>query len=361
MSNDEDTAQRWTFGRFLKTTAAIIAALTSLVGLVNFGRQMLDSGPALTLFLLSRERLTAIPEVPGLVSEFRFDNRPVKDLWKMRLRLQNTGRKTIVFDGPNRNIVRGDIELTIAPIFELLGRQIESNPQAIKMEAAGTNGYAFSSLQWRRDEQITFSVFLERKDLAQTPGPASFAFERVLVDGEITVADATVEQSGPARPILDRIAPGVASTVRLMLYVFLGLVGAAGAMLAIIAPYFVYRDARKKLQWRKNYLTESRIHLKKALGSDGYENFMRGHSLGEMVPGTTSRPAPDVSASLPKNYRVFFKRDTWKEFVGERPESADWVTDDKEPTPFWDALALFVSGLFITAVVVAIFAAVYVP
>lgn len=329
------------FRRFLNTLGVIFAIFASVATVVGLYIQMRKPAPELQLRIIRAERLTTQSPVPTIKSEYKFNDRVVKDLWRVKFDFLNTGGTTLVSEGSSRNLIRDQIEMSIDPAFELLGfEQDRVDSPTISITRIAPKVLGFKFLQWRKGESTSFTVFLERSDSSKALDSNAFTFERVVVDGEISVVNLLDLGQGPPKPLIDHYAPTLGKLVRLLVYT----ICAVTFVIGVIIPFPVFssfKDERKAVKWRMEYLTKARDYLKLKLPKQQYYRLM---GMREKADGTVIERPNHTFIALSEDTNI-----SWSEFEGVAPDSLSWISR-QEPTP-WQSLF---GGFFGTVALISI-------
>lgn len=230
-------------------TLGVIVTLTACVATIGgFYFQIRQANPRIDVILQSNQNLTYLPQIPQLKADFRFDERPVRDLWQSRLTLLNSGRKTIIGEGQQKNIVRDAIVLGVSKGFNLLQLQTESADFSTVVKKIDESHFSISFLQWRRNETINLTVYLERTD-RNIPAPSFLSEDRHLIDGDIVFLDASILRSRQPKTLLDHLNPTIAAMFR-------GCVLAILSGVAALSVWACFMETREYLgahEWRRRY------------------------------------------------------------------------------------------------------------
>ncbi len=208
----------------LQTLGLLIAICASIATIINLAIQIRKtSRPQLEIIMRSVQNLTNLPNIPNLKADYAFDGRPVSDLWQVRLFISNSGNKTIISEGSQKNILKDSVIISVCKGFRLLQLQQDSTDLPNKLEKIDDWHFATTFLQWRPGETVITTLYLERTDINKIR-PSFISEERYLIDGDVTFIDECVSSPLVKKPVLDRIPYLYATALRsLSIVVFIGL------------------------------------------------------------------------------------------------------------------------------------------
>ena len=144
---DKDSNAFKIFPGLLQTIGLIVALVASVATLASVWLQVRKASPHVDVILQSAQNLTNLPQIPQLKAEFKFDQRSVSDLWQVRVSLLNSGRKTLIGEGPQKNIVKDAIIIAVNSGFDLLQLQTDSADFPNEVEKADGSHFSVSFLQ----------------------------------------------------------------------------------------------------------------------------------------------------------------------------------------------------------------------
>ncbi len=338
------------FRKFLNTLGVLFAIFASIASVVSLYIQLKKPAPELQLRIVSAERLTTQSPLPTMKSEYKFNDRIVKDLWRMRLDFSNIGGATLVSEGSSRNLIRDYIEMKIDSGFDLLGFEPDNKDgSTIEIQRSSPSSLGFKFLQWRKGESITFTLFLERNDPNKELNSSALIFDRVIVDGEISVTSLLDSGVGPPKPLIDHYSPALGKIVRWTIYIMCGLIFVIGVIIPF-AVFSSFTDERKAVKWRKENLEKARLYLKSKLPKHQYNRLI---GIRERADGTIIERDQSTFVFHTDDQNI-----SWSDFEGIAPDSLSWLSR-VEPTP-WQSLFGGIFGTFaLIAISIAVASTIY--
>lgn len=241
------------YAAIFRTLALIVTLTACAATIISVYLQLREANPHIDVILQSNQNLTNLPQIPQLKADFRFGERSVYDLWQSRLTLVNSGKKTIIGGGQQKNIVKDSIVLGIRKGFSLLQLQMDSADFPVAAKKVDDSHFSISFLQWRQNETINLTVFLERTD-RNASAPSFKSEDRDLIDGDIVFLDTSNITSRQRKAILDRLPPALANGFRICVGAILGGI----AVLSVMAFISETRSFMPLYSWRRRYFEEFR-------------------------------------------------------------------------------------------------------
>lgn len=322
MTGDSPSFSQQIF-KSLSNTIVLLAAVAAITGVVV---QVRNPAPRLQGLLVNPEKLTSEAGDSKIHVTYRFVDKEVKALWRVRLDLRHVGGRTIIGSGPQRNIIDDHIPVTVARDFDLLDFDVTQNDlnATVQRSFDSENQFYISFEQWRRDESISIVLYLEDKT-GSGVGPGAFTSGRSIADGEITYALADDIQNKPKRPLIDFLPEPIAFSARL----FVTLVCVGLALAVWTAASSVLKDARQKARvhrWRVRFRQRARDHMKALVGDTVFQLIeTQGFKISrDQLQNLAHRPASEI----------------WGQFDGEVPESLDWL-DKHDENPVANFIAVW--------------------
>jgi hypothetical protein len=311
---DKPVSRLYRFGRAILTWSAVIASIATIISL---WLQLRASSPVIDATILSREQLTSPPQEKSIKVIYSFNERPVTNLWKVNLQFRHAGGQTIVGSGPKQTLIGGYIPINVKDDFEIVDFSISKNSLEAKVDKISANELAITFDQWRKDEVLGISLFLENKK-GNNLLPTSFSSGRSIVDG--TVNYIFLEGNGTTqirKPLLDYLPLAVSLSTRILLSLLaiIFLVGGAGIFISTIRDI---RREKKAYEWNKTY-------------RDAALNFLSTFSQPDALQ---ILKAESFIVSRFTRQKLLGRNDSnlWDGFSGPAPDSLRWLDEDiKKP------------------------------
>lgn len=316
---------------------AILASIASLIGLYY---QIKKPAPSLEVRILAKERLTASPPIPALVAEYKYQERVVKDLWRVTFQVTNPGGTTLITQGETRNVISEGIEMRIKKGFDFLGFETSKKFEGLNVTKSAENALVFRFLQWMKDENVVMNLFLERVDPSLAIGGDVFLFERVLADGKINVVVAEEGAAVPKQPLIDRWSPFFGNVTRAIIYILCGFI----LLLGFIMPFVglrQFKDERRQLKWRNVHRDAAITHLKER------------HPNSESLKLIRHFPRQSSANRVLSQKSMSEWKDIWSDFEGVPPEEGYWLSE-QAPKPVTSLFASFFAALGFISIAAAI-------
>jgi len=223
---------------------AIMAAIGTLIGLwVQLPRLA-----EINVHVLETERLWPTLTVPGLDYQVAYNGERVDHLWKVRVRLVNTGQETIIASGPHANLVHDKMRIGLTSGTKVLNvvKETASFPHVLVLNDSGDLELRFS--QWRQREEAVYSLYVSMAEAGRVPGLV--IPERDIIDGEVRVTGPSAQAGRAAAPLLDHAPKIVARVGRFTAILLSGGVAGLGLVLTAVVLRDWIRVARWTVQHR---------------------------------------------------------------------------------------------------------------
>jgi len=265
--------------------------------------------------VLTCEELTAYTSVQGLEGQFSFEGLEVAHLWRTSLRFLNSGRRTLVGEGQQANIIGDGITFTFPANMMIVDFRLTGDDEAaIRVEATSVNELTFKFSQLRVGESTLVELYLASEQAYQgTVIPTTSG--RPIIDGNVVLRDLTtpppVEQPGFERlptPLL-----------------FVGFVGSG--LIAIVVVGFLVSSCVtscwlhvRLLRWRSQW-------------GDEFAKFVE-----QIVPPVDEKHRAEF---VSKPWRFNWRR--WPGFEGQRPPDASSDFGSLQMALFATAACIFLA------------------
>ena len=219
---------------FLSAIAVVIAA-------ISIFSQFNQRKPKITCEVLSSEQLAPLNTDELLEAKYIFEGQPVSYLWKIRARLENTGRKTIVGEGQGSMLLHNHLTLDMPAGLSLIRVTKEHSDLPI-VSSNLSSSVQLSFSQWREGESALFSFYLSSTN--SFPGNVLLnSAGRELIDGEIVIQIQDEESTAPFfSQLIPRSISRVASGIS---YVVLGIF----IVIFLILPFVGISNLKDYRRW----------------------------------------------------------------------------------------------------------------
>lgn len=305
--------------KYLTAFSSIIHQLTipitfilAIYGVITIFDRFHKPNPEISVAITTVDQITSLPQVTDLKAEFKYRGRVVKDLWRVRLRIFNSGKSTIIGEGEHKNLIHDSLPIHINRDFDLIGFEIEQKDFQISVSRSNSNTVQLKFLQWKNSEAFSLLLFLERKNVELGLSPNIFSCERELERGDISVFDASNPKNLNRKPLLEKwVSRWWARIIRSGLYCFSALLIILGG-LVFYATFTVYLNETVENEWRRNFRNSAIDFLRLKMPSEDVEKILQGKF--ELID-------TQLVTTILKN------------FEGKAPGSMKWFQPGEEPTP----------------------------
>jgi hypothetical protein len=164
---------------FLVGVAGLICAL--VFGILTIRPEKTE----LTVEFLSSEELTIHPDVAGLEGRFFYLAQEVGHLWRTRIRLVNSGTRSLTGVGPSCNVLRGGVQLQFPDESVLLNVELGTNEASATVRGE-QNVLSVDFEQWRPAERVELSCLVASDAPLEAP-PYPSTDPRQIVDGRVQI------------------------------------------------------------------------------------------------------------------------------------------------------------------------------
>jgi len=105
--------------------------------------------------------VTNLPKVKDLIVEFKYNDSIIKNLWRVKYFVKNTGTKTIIGEGNLKNIIPSNIPLKFKNISKTFSLYITGNNFPIKIINQKSGQYFLEFKQWKKNEYFEIEGLVE--------------------------------------------------------------------------------------------------------------------------------------------------------------------------------------------------------
>ncbi|GAB3973869.1 hypothetical protein GCM10028806_28630 [Spirosoma terrae] len=173
---------------FIRIIGTLTAFLASVVGIFLAIPSFVGNTPKIEVRLQESEILTQKSNVKGLVSHYTYNGDTVSSLWRCRIEVANTGKKTIIGRGKHSDLLDDKLRIDLNPNFHLVKvEKVPGNSIPIEVDFQ-EHELNFKFDQWLVDEKIEIiGYFINNKALSSFAIPVNQ--KRSIENGEIIVVD----------------------------------------------------------------------------------------------------------------------------------------------------------------------------
>lgn len=292
-------------------TLALLAAVGTIASVVL---QIRSKRPQLTVQVVSAEDLSTQTSVPDLVVTSSFRGNSVERLWKVSIKIVNSGDRTLVGSGPQSNLLGDTISFVFSDWATILTGTVDVNDPNATVDRDAKDPHKFNAKfdQWRSGEIVQIGFYLSATENHESE-PEIRATGRSIVDGDIVIKDLAASMIRPKQALLDKLPAPVAGPAKLVAVL-------SNSFFSGLLLFFAWKslgDGFRILIWRKKF------------GLD-FRDFVRSRVELDEAGKAKYLAAP---TTLPV--------DDWKAFSGERLSVWTWAESAR------GAFALFFASLLI--------------
>ncbi len=230
------------FSERVNTFIALLSLIVALtVGVLQFRPRTRE----LTCSVASSTELTSISQVPGLTSDFTYQQQKVTHLWKITLSYVNSGNETLVGEGQHSTLLKDSVLFSFPEDTEVLNFEVLNADLPVNVEHGPPNSFRIKFSQWRPGEKINLSVYVTSPNSQRSPLIPTIA-TRDIVGGSVLITNPLNQISQP-KSLLDRLPAWFSVIVKLTVSLFCLVV-------AFIALYLFPKDVVQYLRrviWKR--------------------------------------------------------------------------------------------------------------
>ncbi|MDP2575354.1 hypothetical protein Q8W40_24370 [Vibrio penaeicida] len=315
MINNKDILNKFSF---------VIAALAFLVTSYGVWEQVRDKNPEIKVSTIVQDKVTDLANIKGLVASYSFNGESIKDLWKVKVRLQNVGEKTIIGKGSKSDLIKGVLEFSFPKGFRIIDLDETKDLVRAKLETYDSNSFYVEFDQWQSEEYIDVELFLEQMD-SSPKSPKIMLASRSLIDGNFNLSKENPLDVVKQKSLLNLPTPLVELSSTFVAY--------SKSLLFVLLLYIVtagLKDCLIYFQWKKMHKANFDAHVDQLFSDFDEEKFKDICKLYKDDPNK----APDW---------------VWEEFSDERVSGTALFATTRPTVVFF-----IVSWLFVLATVVSV-------
>lgn len=226
--------------KYLKNIALVMTIVAGIAAVIGMYTQYKGDNPTIEIKNITRDKLTDLPKVEGLNAEFYYKDSLVNSLWKLNYFISNSGNKTIIGEGNNKNIIKERLVFFLPENYKILELNTEQNTLPFDVYYSH-NKVAIKFLQWKPNESFSLTLYVE--ELSENEIPTLETNEREILNGIVnyTSLQNEVKQKQPIFYYLPR-------TIQLILR-WLGYI--SFGMIVIVMPIIWINEVVKYIKYKK--------------------------------------------------------------------------------------------------------------
>ncbi|EGQ8609220.1 hypothetical protein GNT15_24645 [Vibrio parahaemolyticus] len=252
---------------FIEKAGFIVGILSLVVTIYAAWEQMRDSNPEFNISTIEKDKVTDLGDIPGLVASYSFNDKPIQNLWKMKVKIRNDGSNTVIGKGPKSNLISESLDFGFPKGYKIIDATESKDTVRANVDIHDERIFRIKFEQWRAEEFIDIEFFLEQVGKVESEPSIKLA-SRSLIDGEFSVFDYNVLEPYVYEPIvkfpywLVAISDMLVGFIKFALFVLL-------IMIMTFAPYELYKYSK----WNKANKSEFDNHIDDLCNSINDENY----------------------------------------------------------------------------------------
>ena len=233
------------FGAF-NLALGLFALVAAVAGLVIMLR---TEKAEVTAQVLANDELTMYPAVAELKGHFTYADEEVTHLWKVRVKFLNSGDKTVVGMGNQKNILSEGLNFVFPDDTTILRIEEESETFQSNMGQIEQNHFQIQFSQWRSGEyNITSFYIASEKSLEALPCPS--VPSRDIIDGNVIIQDLTEREPTGKMTMIDRLP----EPIKMMGKIMGGIIAGSTVIIMLIIVSLEWKPAIRLKRWKTRYL-----------------------------------------------------------------------------------------------------------
>ena len=232
--------------RVLTLVIGLFALVATIAGLVIMLR---TEKAEVTAQVLANDELTMYPAVADLKGYFTYLDEEVAYLWKVRVKFVNSGDKTVVGIGNQKNILSEGLNFVFPDDTRILRIEEESETFQSDMGQIEQNHFQIQFSQWRSGEyNITSFYIASEKPWEALPCPR--VPTRDIIDGNVIIQDLTEREPTGKMTMIDRLP----EPIKILGKVMGGITAGTIAIALLIFVGSEWKPAIRLRRWKTRYL-----------------------------------------------------------------------------------------------------------
>ncbi len=301
-------SKRWVLGLMV----GILAFVATVVGIVLMVR---TEKAEVTAQVLMNDELTMYPAVAELKGYFTYADEEVTHLWKVRVKFVNSGDKTVVGMGTQKNILGEGLNFVFPDNTRILRIEEESETFQSNIEQIEQNHFQIQFSQWRSGEYAITSFYIaSEKPLEVYPCPS--VPTRDIIDGDVIIQDLTEREPRERVSIIDRLPIPISMAGKVIGGIFAGAI-AVGLLIFVI---WSWKNSIVLFTWKRRYLSDFFDYL---------------DEVEPKLPHQTKQRFRRRPYELPSRL--------WDKFEGQKAPKSDMVFDNIGETILYTVVPLMLA------------------
>jgi len=239
------------FGLFV-SSIALVLTVASVVFVIRAEKTEVAAQ------VLSCGELTKYSPVAELKGHFTYAGEDVAHLWKLTIKFVNTGDKTIIGQGNQKNIIGDGLNFVFPDGTRILNVEDEATSFQNTIVKPNLNSCQIQFLQWRSGE-YSITSFYVASDEPLDADPLPTALTRDIVDGDIVIEDLTERRPQEPMFVIDLLPRTVSMAGKILGGIVAGLI-VIGVMVIVV---WGWMDTIRKFMWKGRYLSSFLNYLGK--------------------------------------------------------------------------------------------------
>lgn len=231
----------------IKLVAAIITIIAGIIAIISFINQYTRTKPIIEIKTITKDKLTDLPSIDGLVADYKYKDSTVKSLWKLDYYISNSGDEITIGEGTKKNIIKDQITFNLKGDFKILDFKIVNQSFPFN-SVLNTNRLAINFLQWKPKESFEIVLYVEQ--LTDSLHPNLTTDEREVINSEIKYS-VIQKETEIKKSIFDLLPKFLREFLRWLGLIVFGLVIILMPVVWIseAIPFFKYKKWYKSDYW----------------------------------------------------------------------------------------------------------------
>jgi len=246
---------RTAYSRFgvVSMVIGLLALLGTIIGVVIVLR---SEKTEISAQVLASDELTTYH--PELEASFIYAGEEVEHLWKIKVRFINSGDKTIVGLGDQKNILGDGLDFFFPDETRILRLEEEADTFHSTIIQPEANRMQIEFGQWRSGEYSIVSLCIaadEQLDADPFPGIR----DRDIIDGMVIIEDLTERRPTEKTAIIERLPVGLSTSGKIIG----GIIAGGVALATIIFIFWAWIESIPRMKWKRRHLDNFVKHVER--------------------------------------------------------------------------------------------------
>lgn len=185
-----------------KFISSLLGLLAVIVTIMSGWEQIKNKDPELHIFTVEKDKITAIKNIPGLSATFLFNEVPINNLWRMKIRIRNKGNDVVIGKGTRSDLIEDSFDLTFPDGYKILNIKKSKDQVSSRVDRANDRAFSIFFEQWRPNEYIELDFVLEQ-DKGASKEPRVIPLSRSLIKGNTTITDYNILEAYEEKPLIN--------------------------------------------------------------------------------------------------------------------------------------------------------------